>query len=50
MNSAKQELDNYNNLSSEEKDPAMEESLRINYESAKEDIILQYQNLMIIQI
>lgn len=36
MNSAKQELDNYNNLSSEEKDQAMEESLRINYESAKE--------------
>lgn len=36
MNSAKQELDNYNNLSSEEKDQAMEENLRINYESAKE--------------
>lgn len=36
MNSAKQELDNYNNLSSEEKDLSMEESLRINYESAKE--------------
>ncbi|WP_196048735.1 efflux RND transporter periplasmic adaptor subunit [Clostridium saudiense] len=36
MNTAKQALDNYNNLSEEEKDSMMEESLRADYESKKE--------------
>lgn len=36
MNIAKQALDNYNNLSEEEKDSMMEESLKADYESKKE--------------
>ena len=36
MNTAKQALDNYNNLSEEEKDSMMEESLKADYESKKE--------------
>ena len=36
MNTAKQALDNYNNLSEEEKDSMMEESLKVDYESKKE--------------
>ena len=36
MNAAKQALDNYNNLSEEEKDSMMEESLKADYESKKE--------------
>lgn len=35
MNSAKQALDNYSNLSDEEKDPSMEESLYADYQSKK---------------
>lgn len=35
MNSAKQALDNYSNLSEEEKDPSMEESLYADYQSKK---------------
>ena len=36
MNTAKQALDDYNNLSEEEKDSMMEESLKADYESKKE--------------
>lgn len=36
MNTVKQALDNYNNLSEEEKDSMMEESLKADYESKKE--------------
>lgn len=36
MNTAKQALDNYNNLSEEEKDSMMEESLKADYELKKE--------------
>ena len=36
MNTAKQALDNYNNLSEEEKDSMMDESLKADYESKKE--------------
>lgn len=35
MNTAKQALDNYNNLSEEEKDSMMEESLKADYEQER---------------